>query len=379
MAYRIERFPDSAEARAAAHRFNERLRQGGVTEFELMESTFSSYRPEGPGKLIWQQYFLAMDEPAEGGLEVRGGYMLQFQGYRRADLGFSKPYGWLRLPLSEGVVNKRFAALGMLIVRDAMKREPLLCSLGMGGIHRPLPRLMAGLGWHVVEVPFHFHVLHPAAFLRNIRILRQRRGMSTVCDIARWSGLGWLGLKVLQMRPPRLRQPDIKITLEPAFAGWADAVWERSAAHYSFCAERTAALLDTLYEVEDPRWIRCVVWRQGEPVGWALLLCSDVRDHKQFGNMRLGSIADCLSAPADAELVVRAAMAELRKRGADIIVTNQMHQDWNRALKRSGFLSGPSNFVWALSPASKKHFEPYSHFVPHAHINRGDGDGPINL
>ncbi len=380
MAFRIERFPDTDEARAAARCFNERLRQGGMTEFELMESSFSSFRPEGPGRPIWQQYFLALEEPGEGGgLEVRGGYILQYQGYRRSDLGACATHGWLKLPLSEGVVKKQYAAVGMLILRDAMKREPLLCALGMGGIQRPLPRLLAGLGWHLVEVPFHFYVLHPFAFLRNARVLRQRRAMTPACEVAAWTGLGWLAFKILQIRLPKPRQPHIEATCEPSFAGWADEVWEHSAPHYSFCGQRTAALLDTLYPPDEPRWIRCVVRRKGRPVGWALLLCSDVRNHKQFGSMRLGSIADCLSAPADAELVVRAAQAELCRRGADIIVTNQMHEAWNKALKGGGFLSGPSNFVWAISPSLKKHLDPLSQTVPDAHINRGDGDGPINL
>ncbi len=378
MAFRIDRFPDTPEARAAAARFNERLRQGGETEFDLMESPFSRHRPEGKDSPMWQQYFLAMEEGKDATTEVRGGYLLQYQAYGRGQSA-STPHAFLRLPLSEGVVNKSYAAVGMLLLRDAMKREINLCSLGMGGAHRPLPRLMAGLGWHVEEVPFRFLVLHPFAFLRNARVLRSKRFMAPACDFAAFSGLGWLGFKALQFRPPAKKEPGITVTCEPDFGPWADAIWERSAPEYSICGERNQKLLNVLYRSDDPRWIRCVVRRNGEPVGWALLLCTDANNHKQFGSMRLGSIADCLSTPADAELVVRAAVAELRKRGADVIVTNQLHQAWNAALKGCGFLSGPSNFVWAVSPGLKKQLEPLDKALPHAHINRGDGDGPINL
>lgn len=378
MAFRIERFPDTPEARAAAKRFNERLIQGGETEFELMESPFSRHRPEGVGGPMWQQYFLALEEGKEAPAEVRGGYLLQYQAYARGKSG-STPHAFLRLPLSEGVVNKSYAAVGMLLLRDAMKREPNLCSLGMGGAQRPLPRLMAGLGWHVEEVPFRFLVLRPFAFLRNARVLRNKRYMAPVCDAAAFSGLGWLGLKALQFRPSAKQEPGITVTCEPDFGPWADAVWERSAPHYSICGERNQKLLNLLYPPDDPRWIRCVVRRNGEPIGWALMLCTDANNHKQFGNMRLGSIADCLSAPKDAGLIIRAAVAELRKRGADVIVTNQLHKDWNAALKATGFLSGPSNFVWAISPGLKKQLEPLDNSLSSAHINRGDGDGPINL
>ena len=379
MAFRIERFPDTAEARAAAARFNVRLREGGMTEFELTESPFSRHRPEGPGSPMWQQYFLAMEEPAGEPMEVRGGYILQYQAYRQQQPAASTPHAFLRLPLSEGVVNKSYAALGMFLIRDAMNREPNLCSLGMGGIKRPLPRLMAGLRWHVVEVPFHFRVQHPVIFLRNARVLRNKPGMALLCNLAAWTGLGWLGIKALQIRPPAKAQASITVSCEPAFGPWGDTVWEDSAPHYAFCGERNSRLLNTLYPPDDPRWIRCVIRRNGSPIGWALLLCTDVKNHKQFGNMRLGSIADCLSPPAEAHLVIRAAVAELRRRGADLIVTNQLHHSWNTALKGAGFLSGPSNFVWAISPALKKQFEPLDTTLPNAHINRGDGDGPINL
>ena len=379
MAFRIERFPDTAEARAAAGRFNDRLRKAGETEFELMESPFSKHRPEGPDSAMWQQYFLAMEESPDQPLEVRGGYLLQYQHYSRGATPTTRPLAFLRLPLSEGVINKSYAAVGMLLLRDAMKREASLCSLGMGGIHRPLPRLMAGLKWHVVEVPFHFLVLRPLAFLRQTQVLRRKRLMAPICDVAAFSGLGWLGLKLLQCRAPLKRETGITTSCEPEFGSWSDDIWQACGRHYAFCGERNQHLLNVLYPPEDPRWIRCVVRRNGLPVGWSLLLCSDVKGHKQFGTMRLGSIADCLSAPEDAALVVAAAVEELRNRRADVIVTNQYHPSWNEALKRVGFNSGPSNFVWAISPGLAKQLEPLEASLQKAHINRGDGDGPINL
>ena len=379
MAFRIERFPDTAEARAAAARFNDRLRQGGETEFELMENPFSRHRPEGPDSAMWQQYFLALDEVADSPLEARGGYLLQYQRYSRGTTPSTSPLAFLRLPLSEGVINKNYAAVGMLLLRDAMKREASLCSLGMGGIHRPLPRLMAGLKWHVVEVPFHFLVLRPFNFLRQAQVLRRKRFMAPICDLAAFSGLGCLGMRLLQWRAPIKQEAGITTSCEPNFGPWADEVWQASSHHYTFCGERNQHLLNTLYPPDDPRWIRCVVRRNGSPIGWALLLCTDVKGHKQFGTMRLGSMADCLCAPEDAALVVSAAVAELRKRRADVIVTNQFHPSWNEGLKRMGFLSGPSNFVWAISPGLAKQLEPLDSSLLNAHINRGDGDGPINL
>ncbi len=102
-----------------------------------------------------------------------------------------------------------------------------------------------------------------------------------------------------------------------------------------------------------------------------------MRDHKQFGDMRVGTIVDCLAPPESALAVIRAAAGVLEERGVDLIVSNQLHTAWSRALLESGFRDGPSNYLFAISPA----FVEASNGAGHDqfHINRGDGDGPIHL
>jgi hypothetical protein len=55
-------------------------------------------------------------------------------------------------------------------------------------------------------------------------------------------------------------------------------------------------------------------------------------------------------------------------------VSNQSHPAWIEALRRQGFIVGPSNFVLAMSPELAAR-------VPAGlmHFTRADGDGPINL
>lgn len=375
---RIERYPDTEEARAAALRFNERLRACGVTEYQLGQNPFSQRYPEHPDAHIWQQYFLALDSQKDGSLEARGGYLMQYQLYGSGE-GVN-PHGFLRIPISEGIANKAYTAIGLHLVRDAMKRETRLCALGMGGIKQPMPRMIAALGWIMHEVPFHFRVLHPLRFFREARILRRGRAKTLACDLLAWSGIGWLGTRIVQWRSVTASLPSgYRVTLEPDFDSWADQVWEGSAPHYRLAGARSSHLLRTLYPVEDTRWIRVVVWKDQTPVGWALLLCTDCKGHKQFGNLRLGSIADCLSAPEHAQAVVTAATAELKRRKADLLVSNQTHQAWNEALRQCGYVKGPTNFVFAVSPALAKTLFVDGNKFNEIHMNRGDGDGPINL
>jgi len=110
-------------------------------------------------------------------------------------------------------------------------------------------------------------------------------------------------------------------------------------------------------------------------IGWAVALDTAMRDDKYFGDLRVGSIVDALARPEDARAVIGAAARALTGRGVDLIVSNQCHQAWQDALRRSGFLEGPSNFIFA---ASKKLAELTGRYEE-IHINRGDGDGPIHL
>ena len=136
--------------------------------------------------------------------------------------------------------------------------------------------------------------------------------------------------------------------------------------------QRDAATLDQLYPPSDPRFLR--VRAVG---GWAVLLDTQMQDHKQFGDMRVGTIVDCLAPPESAADVIRAAASLLEQRGVDLIVSNQLHAAWSRALLESGFRTGPSNYLLALSPAFAEAAGGANH--DQFHINRGDGDGPIHL
>ncbi len=255
-------------------------------------------------------------------------------------------------------MDRAYAMLGLRLVRDALAREPRLYAMGMGGWDKPLPQMLKSLKWQMCAVPFHFLVVHPSRFLRNIRPLRTGALRRIVMDVAAFTGAGWVGMKALGMaRTPRREAYD----LAERFAGWADEVWQRS-----------VATLDTMYPASDQRFLR--VRAAG---GWAVLLDTQMRDHKQFGDLRVGTIVDCLAPAESAGAVLRAAAGLLAERGVDLIISNQLHEAWSRALLDCGFRPGPSNYLLALSPkfAECAGGAPQNRF----HANRGDGDGPIHL
>ena len=101
--------------------------------------------------------------------------------------------------------------------------------------------------------------------------------------------------------------------------------------------------------------------------------------HKYFGNMRVGTVVDCLAVPGAEADVISAATIHLRHNKVDLIVSNQLSKAWGRAFSAKGYLSAPSNFALAVSPQLAHDLQPFEDSSGQIHLNRGDGDGPINL
>lgn len=372
MAVRIE--PYTEERVFEVTQFNLRLRQGGI-RFQFPERVVPEWLPRIEGRSLYQEFFVAVDEENK----VRGGYILKHQQFAIA--GAVQDIGNYQLPLSEGTIDKSYAAVAMQLLTHALKKQPQLYALGMGGNDRPLPKMLAAMGWRLQSVPFHFRVCHPQAFLRNLSLLRERPAWRLLTGVASATGVGPLGILSLQASRKKKRTRLGRVSLEVAanFEQWANELWQAQGGVYSFTAVRNKPVLTVLYPSDNKRFHRLLVRLDGEPVGWAVVLDTQMKDHKQFGSMRVGTIADCFAAPEHADAVIGGATDYLEERGVDLVVSNQSHAWWCSALANAGFLSGPSNFALATSKELTKAVGRTDAAFERVHVNRGDGDGPIHL
>jgi hypothetical protein len=93
----------------------------------------------------------------------------------------------------------------------------------------------------------------------------------------------------------------------------------------------------------------------------------------------VGAILDCL---ADADAMATTAMltdSELAKQGAELVLVNHSHLAWVDAFRAAGFLSGPSNYMLAMSKKLTEAIRGARNGEASVHITRGDGDGRIHL
>jgi hypothetical protein len=359
---------------ASVVQFNERIRAGGGRLF-FPTSHVSAWLPKLPDRTIFQEYFLALDKQEV----VRGAYILKHRPFSiRGDV---MSLGDFQLPMSEGIVDRKYVGVGVRLLRDALDRQPLLYALGMGGYEQALPRLLAASGWNMFSVPFFFRIVRPYPFLRNIVYLRRSPLLRCLIGGMAFSGLGWAVIKALQTvhNGRAFRAAPLGVEVVDEFQDWADDLWNAHRGEYGVCGERDSTSLQILYPRDERKFIRLKIGDGKRPVGWVVLLNTPLSCHKQFGNMQLGSIVDCFSSPPNAGLIIRCARAFLERQGVDLIVSNQAHACWGKALHNSGFIRGPSNFLFASSKKLAGLLDARGVGNGHIHMNRGDGDGPIHL
>ena len=311
---------------------------------------------------------------------VRAGYTLKSQWFKVNDTVLQ--IGYYYRPVSAGLFNKRYNICGVLLVNDAQKRYPSIFSLGMGGTSEALPKLLKGLNWNLKKVPFFFKIYHPIPFLKNVRYLKGTKLKSFIVMLVANSGLGWICMKffflIISLFYIRFKkEPYIVVEEIEVFDQDLSSVWENAKQYSSFIAVRNCEYLKTLYS--DKRFIKLKFFDNNKIVGWSVSLCTQLDDHKQFGHMRLGSIVDCLSLKGYEKNIISKTSKILKKKGVDLIVSNQSHIFWKNALKTNSFINGPSNFIFASSKVLSDKLMSNIKSRDHIHLTRGDGDGPINL
>ncbi len=380
MDIRVVEYADQwAEAIAA---FNARLAAGGSSVSFPPPPDPSARSPRFHDGLK-QIRCLAIEEHCEAALDraafVRGAYALKFQKFWLA--GEVLDVADFALPVSEGIIDRSYTQIAARLLLDAVQRQPLLYGLGMGGFDQAVARFLKAAGWQMFAVPFFFQVVHPFNFLRNIVHLRKGWMRRTALDVVAFSGLGWVaanGWSMLHGEGRRLGQA-VRAEIVADFEAWSDGVWEAARPHYGMCSLRDAATLQRTYPRGAENLQRVKVIRNEKVIGWAVVLNSSLRGHRYFGNMQLGSIVDCFAEPENAVAVVEAARSLLGRQGVDLVVSNQSHRACCAALNACGFLSGPSNFIFTSSKALTRKIEERQIRPADIHLNRGDGDGPINL
>lgn len=249
----------------------------------------------------------------------------------------------------------------------------------MGGYSEQLPKLLKTMRWNICENPFYLKVANPFNFLRKISFLRKSLLRSVLFDFLAYTGSGWLAISALQsLKNCKVSSGHLSVKQVDKFDEKSEFLWDKVKNNYKLIAVRNRDTLNILYS-NSVRFKHIEIFENQQYIGWAILLDTQMDNHKQFGSMRVGSIVDCLAHPDNACKILSIATNYLLNCKVDIIVANHSHYRWGAAFNRLGFIQGPSNFLFAASRELSKLINPLEKNKAQLYFMRGDGDGPINL
>lgn len=353
--------PYTPDLQPAVRRFNERMAAAhAAADFGISPE---SPAPRPPA-LVQANLHLAVDSAGE----VRGGVIVQeHPGWvnGRVEMVLN-----LQSPLSEGIIDRRYAMTAIELIRFALKRSPFVYAVGMGNEQNALPRLLKASGWKVRPVPFFFLMLNIGRCLRALQPLQRTLFLKTAAKLAAGSGAGRLVGKLLQRSSAGVQgyRCDKLTSSGPV----DDALWSRFRDRCSFSVVRDSSTLG-LYCPRDAE--RFHLSLHGENRAWFSILVAAMDRHKYFGSLKIATVMDVVAAtPSDAAPAMALAVEYAASEGCDLVLTNQIHQEIQTAARAAGFLRYDSNFLLATSKALTEQIQDATTFV-----TRQDGDGLVNL
>lgn len=370
-----ETWKDGVEA------FNARMRDGG-SKYGFYVDPVPGWIPRrGDGQPVWREYYLAIEDERD----VRGGFALKPQewwirGEQRTVTDWQGPF-------SEGAVSNRYGALGMRLLREMLKKQPLLYSWGHGGEEQAIVQLLEKMKWRLHPTPFLFRIVRPFAFARKNAYLREDPRKRLALDVAAFTGAASIGARAisaaLRIRSGKVFRARAEVVAE--FGPWADAIWDRAKHDYAALAVRDARAMNTLlppgerqYEWSEQIRLR-VRDRAGADLGWAVVCVRTMEGHHRYGDLRVGTVVDSLAPVEHAGEVVHAAYAFLAGVGAELVIANQSDPRWIRAFRDNAFLEVEGRRIFCAAPPLVEALEPFDETAQRLFLTNMDGHGPMGL
>ncbi len=289
----------------------------------------------------------------------------------------------------------RNGLIGPLLIKEANRTLDVALSLH---VESTVLRIMKGLKWsHQGLLPQFLKVLNASSFAENLQLsgvdAMQKSsggmmGLARSClslSPARWvMGWGiaaaqtlWNGVASLSRRHPSCGE----VTEEFGFEDGFTELWETVSKHIGAAVVRDRTYLAARYgrELDRYRLLTCRDHHR-KLLGFCLLKTKTFSDDIRMGNMRVGTIVDCLYDPRAPEVwqaLLDGAIGMFRAAGSHAVLCTASLEEVQRVLFANGFVAIPGNLNFAIHQraGSIAELPPLKAW----HLMRGDSDADQNF
>lgn len=236
------RYAEESDLPAVA-RFNERLRAGGRADEMLLEPELPGERKYRPAGFPIARRMLI----AEDGQEIRAAMLLC-----RHNLyldGERMEFSWTKLPISEGIIDKKYALAIVRVMKKALDDNPFLMGIGGGTPDSDGFQFFVKLKWKHRPIPFFFYPVRPGRVMRELRYFDRSRVLKLGAMAAASVGIGAVagGLLALQRTawPLMVRQlAAYQSEVVESFETWADKLFHENLHAYKLVIRSDATSLN---------------------------------------------------------------------------------------------------------------------------------------
>ena len=288
----------------------------------------------------------------------------------------------------------RNGLVGPLLIKEV--NRSLDCALSLH-VERPVLRILTGLKWvHAGVLPQYLRVLDARGVARNLQLsglksvaLRSGEtaavqppgfGESSARMLGGWvlaaAQAVWTG--VTRLARPRALPAEVRDERE--FDDAYDALWEAVRGRIGACLVRDRTYLQARYGAFPDRYRVLACRRQNRLLGYSIVKTRQFSGDLRMGDMKVGTIVDCLfdpDAPAVPQALLDAALKMCAREGMHAVLCTASHAALRRLLRANGFLAIPGNLNVAYHNRTNL---PLQNVPLEAwHLMRGDSDADQNF
>lgn len=288
----------------------------------------------------------------------------------------------------------RNGLVGPLLIKEV--NQCLDCALSLF-VEPPVLRILTGLKWvHKGVLPQYLRILNARGVSRNLQLsgikaLGSHTGDPTAAVPFRFveslirvlGGWGlavgqalWVGLTIVA-RPTVV---PVEVREEQGFDDSYNQLWQAIGGRFGACLARDQKYLQGRFGRNPERYRVLGCRQENRLLGYCIVKTKQFSNDPRMGNMKVGTIVDCLfdpEAPAAFQPLLDAALKMCARDGVHAVLCTASHAAVRRLLRANGFLAIPGNLNFAYHNRTNTPLQDIP--LEAWHLMRGDSDADQNF